>query len=237
MKAWIEDDNINYEYIIRYIRRTLPQSEGALLEMERYAAEHEVPISQPESIRMIEVMLKMLRAEKILELGTAIGYSAIRMSRACGAEVVSVELSEEMADIAEENIRNEDLTEKIRVIRGDAREVVAAMDGEEQFDAIFVDAAKGQYMEFFPHCMRLLKKGGILISDNILYKGMTATDELVVRRKVTIVRRLRKYLEMLKENRELCTAILPIGDGVGVSFMECAAPVCQGKEWTQNDGR
>ena len=220
MKAWIEDDNINYEYIIRYIRRTLPQSEGALLEMERYAAEHEVPISQPESIRMIEVMLKMLRAEKILELGTAIGYSAIRMSRACGAEVVSVELSEEMADIAEENIRNEDLTEKIRVIRGDAREVVAAMDGEEQFDAIFVDAAKGQYMEFFPHCMRLLKKGGILISDNILYKGMTATDELVVRRKVTIVRRLRKYLEMLKENRELCTAILPIGDGVAVSFKE-----------------
>lgn len=220
MKAWIEDDNINYEYIIRYIRRTLPQSEGALLEMERYAAEHEVPISQPESIRMIEVMLKMLRAEKILELGTAIGYSAIRMSRACGAEVVSVELSEEMADIAEENIRNEGLAEKIRVIRGDAREVVAAMDGEEQFDAIFVDAAKGQYMEFFPHCMRLLKKGGILISDNILYKGMTATDELVVRRKVTIVRRLRKYLEMLKENRELCTAILPIGDGVAVSFKE-----------------
>ncbi len=220
MKAWIEDDNINYEYIIRYIRRTLPQPEGALLEMERYAAEHEVPISQPESMRMIEVMLKMLRAEKILELGTAIGYSAIRMSRACGAEVVSVELSEEMADIAEENIRRTGFEEKIRVIRGDAREIVAAMDGKEIFDAIFVDAAKGQYMEFFPHCMRLLKKGGILISDNILYKGMTATDELVVRRKVTIVRRLRKYLEMLKENRELCTAILPIGDGVAVSFKE-----------------
>jgi predicted O-methyltransferase YrrM len=85
---------------------------------------------------------------------------------------------------------------------------------------IFVDAAKGQYMEFFPNCLRLLRKGGLLISDNILYKGMTATDELVVRRKITIVRRLRAYLEMLKENKQLSTAIIPIGDGVAVSVKE-----------------
>ena len=75
-------------------------------------------------------------------------------------------------------------------------------------------------MEFFPHCERLLKKGGILISDNVLYKGMTANDELVVRRKITIVRRLRNYLEMLKENKSFSTALLPIGDGVALSFKE-----------------
>lgn len=220
MKSWIEDDNICYEYIIRYIRDTIPESEGQIREMERYAAEHEVPISQPESIRLIEVLLKLCGARRILEVGSAIGYSAIRMSRACGAEVVTVELSDEMADIAEKNISLAGLSDKIQLVRGDAKEVLARTEGEECFDVIFVDAAKGQYMEFFPHCMRLLKKGGLLISDNVLYKGMTATDELVVRRKITIVRRLRAYLEMLKKNRELSTAIIPIGDGVAVSFKE-----------------
>ncbi|MBR5155692.1 MAG: O-methyltransferase [Clostridia bacterium] len=220
MKAWIEDDNINYEYIIRYIRDTIPQCEGQLREMELFAKENEVPISQPESIRMIEVLLKMMGAKKILEIGSAIGYSAIRMSRATGAEVVTVELLDSMADIAEQNFKEAGLTDKITLIRGDGAEVVSRMDGEGIFDAIFVDAAKGQYMEVFPHCDRLLRKGGILISDNILYKGMTATDELVVRRKITIVRRLRAYLEMLKKNPDFSTSIIPIGDGVALSFKE-----------------
>lgn len=220
MKAWIEEDNINYEYIIRYLRNTIPKSEGLLLEMEKYAKVNEVPISQPESIRMIEVLLKMMNAKKILEIGSAIGYSAIRMSRASDAEVITVELSCEMADIAEENIKKACLSQKIKLIRGDGVKVLENMEGEGLFDAVFVDAAKGQYMEFFPHCERLLKKGGLLISDNILYKGMTATDELVVRRKITIVRRLRAYLEMLKENKAFTTAIIPIGDGVALSFKE-----------------
>lgn len=220
MKAWIEEDNINYEYIIRYLRDTIPSTEGLILEMEEYAKKHEVPISQPESIRFVEVLLKIAKAQKILELGTAIGYSAIRMARASGAEVVTVEISEDMAEIATENFRKAGCTDKITLLIGDAREVVSDMDGEELFDVIFVDAAKGQYMEFFPHCERLLKKGGILISDNVLYKGMTANDELVVRRKITIVRRLRNYLEMLKDNKNFSTALLPIGDGVALSFKE-----------------
>ena len=84
-----------------------------------------------------------------------------------------------MADIAEENFRRAGISEKVTLIRGDARQVVADMQGEGIFDVIFVDAAKGQYMEFFSHCERLLKKGGVLISDNVLYKGMTATDEVI----------------------------------------------------------
>lgn len=220
MKAWIEDDNINYEYIIRYLRDTLPASEGLIRELEEYAKKNEVPISQPESIRMIEVLLKMMNAKKILEVGSAIGYSAIRMSCACGAEVVTIELSKEMAKIARENIQRAGLEKKIELICGDAKDVLPQIKGENEFDMIFVDAAKGQYMEFFPHCMRLLRKGGILISDNVLYKGMTATDELVVRRKITIVRRLREYLDMLSDNKQLSTAILPIGDGVAISFKE-----------------
>ncbi len=220
MKAWIEEDNINYEYIIRYLRDTIPERTGLIAEMEAFAKAEDVPISQPESIRLVEVLLKIAGAKRVLELGTAIGYSAIRMVLSCGAEVVTVELSEEMADIAQENFKKAGVEEKVTLLRGDARQVVADMPGEELFDVIFVDAAKGQYMEFFEHCDRLLKKGGMLISDNVLYKGMTATDELVVRRKITIVKRLRSYLEMLKENERFSTALLPIGDGVALSFKE-----------------
>ncbi len=220
MKAWIEEDNINYEYIIRYLRDTIPQSTGHIAEMEAFAKSNEVPISQPESIRFVEVLLKIKGAKKILELGTAIGYSAIRMTNACGAEIVTVEISDEMAKIAQENFQRAGVCDKVELIQGDAREVIRSIQGKEMFDVIFVDAAKGQYMEFFPECERLLKKGGILISDNVLYKGMTATDELVVRRKITIVRRLRKYLEMLKNNKNFSTALLPVGDGVALSFKE-----------------
>ena len=220
MKAWIEDDNINYEYIIRYLRDTLPKSDGLLKELEEYAKANEVPISQPESIRLIEVLLKMMNAKKILEVGSVIGYSALRMSSACGAEVVTIELSEEMAELARKNISRAGLDDKITLICGDAKDVLPEIKDENEFDMIFVDAAKGQYMEFFPHCMRLLRRGGVLISDNVLYKGMTATDELVVRRKITIVRRLREYLDMLSNNKELSTAILPICDGVAISFKE-----------------
>lgn len=218
MRDWIEGDNINYDYILRYIRNTLPQSEGLLLEMEKYAEENSVPISQPESIRFLEIIIKIANAKRILEVGSAIGYSAIRMSKAADGEVTTIELSDEMADKAEENIKKAGLTDKIRLIRGDAREVIPQIEGE--FDLIFVDAAKGQYAEFFRESQRLLRKGGILVSDNVLYKGMTATDELLVHRKITLVRRLRSYLEMLKENTDFSTALLPIGDGVALSFKE-----------------
>ena len=98
---------------------------------------------------------------------------------------------------------------------GDAKEILPTLDG--QYDIIFVDAAKAQYGEFFPHCMRMLKTGGLLVSDNVLYKGMTATDELMKRRKITIIKRLRNYLSMLSSHNELSTTVLPIGDGVALS--------------------
>ena len=218
MRDWIEGDNINYDYILRYIRETLPQSEGLLLEMEEYAKEKGVPISQPESIRLLEIIIKIANAKRILEVGSAIGYSAIRMSNASGGCVTTIELSDEMADIAEENIKKAGLSDKITLIRGDGREVIPKIEGE--FDLIFIDAAKGQYQEFFNEAKRLLRVGGILVSDNVLFKGMTATDELVIRRKITIVKRLREYLTMLKENKDFATALLPIGDGVAISIKE-----------------
>ena len=107
-------------------------------------------------------------------------------------------------------------TKNIHVFKGDALEILDTID--EKFEFIFVDAAKGQYMEFLPHCMRMLKVGGIMFSDNILYKGMVATDELYKRRKVTIIRRLRKYLDTICNMDELNTVIVPIGDGAAISY-------------------
>lgn len=218
MKSWIEEDNINYEYIIRYIRDAIPKRCGQLAELEKYAKENSVPISQPEAIRLTEILLKMKRPEKILEIGTAIGYSAIRMALSSDAHITTIEISDEMALLAEENIKKAGLSNRIDIIKGDACQVLKEMNGS--FDVIFIDAAKGHYDDFFKECDRMLKKGGILISDNVLYKGMTATDDLVVRRKITIVRRLRAYLEMLKENKDYSTSIIPIGDGVALSIKE-----------------
>ena len=204
------DDNINYEYIIRYIRRSVEGKRGILKELE-----NDIPISQPETIKLIEVLIRFGRAEKILEIGTAIGYSAIAMCSAGASDVTSIEILPEMVDIARENIKKSGFSEEIRVIQGNAGEILKEMEGE--FDIIFIDAAKGQYLDYFENCMRLLRSGGLLISDNVLYKGMTATDELVLRRKITIVKRLRKYIELITSHEELDTAIIPIGDGVAIS--------------------
>lgn len=210
------DDNINHEYIIRYIRDCLPASEGLLAEMERYAAEYAVPISQPESIRLLELLARLGGAERILEIGTAIGYSAIRLALASGGHVDTVERSAELASLARTYISRAALEGQICVIEGDAAAVLP--DLTEGYDLIFLDAAKAQYQAFFPHCVRLLRRGGLLVSDNVLYKGMTATDELLQHRKRTIVKRLRAYLEMLKEHPLFDTAVLPVGDGIALSL-------------------
>lgn len=210
------DDSVNYEYIIRYLRDLLPKKEGLLGELEDFAKEYSVPISQPETMRLLEVLIRIGRIKSVLEVGCAIGYSAISMINAGCEKIDTIELSADAARVAGENFKKAGMEDKITLHFGDAKDVLPQMEGE--YDMIFMDAAKAQYQEFFPNCMRLLKSGGVLVSDNVLYKGMTATDELVVRRKITIVKRLRKYLEMISSIPELETTILPIGDGVAISY-------------------
>ncbi len=210
------DDSINYEYIIRYLRDLLPKREGIQGEMERFAKEHQVPISQPETMKLLEVIIRLGRIRSVLEVGCAIGYSAICMAEAGCETIDTVELSPDAVRVAKENFQKAGIADRIRLYEGDAKEILPTLDGE--YDMIFMDAAKAQYQEFFPHCMRLLKTGGVLVSDNVLYKGMTATDELVTRRKITIVKRLRNYLSMISSAPELETTVIPIGDGVALSF-------------------
>ena len=208
-----QEFNINHEYITRYIRRTIKGKDGLPGEIERYAKQHEVPIAPPETISFIEILLKSSQAKNVLEIGAAVGYSSICMSM-CGCRVTTIERDEKMLSVLHENIKKSSFD--ITVLEGDALGILSDLEGE--FDFIFVDAAKAQYLEFLPHCMRLLKIGGILYSDNILYKGMVATDELFRRRKITIIRRLRKYLDELCSRDDLDTTIVPVGDGGALSY-------------------
>ncbi len=212
------DDSINYEYIIRYLRDILPKREGIMAELEAFAKEYDVPISQPETMKLLEVLIRLGRIQSVLEIGCAIGYSAIGMAMAGAEQITTVEISEDAARVARENFRKAGLAERITLYHGDAKEVLPTLTG--QYDMVFLDAAKAQYGNFFPHCLRLLKPGGLLVSDNVLYKGMTATDELVQHRKITIVKRLRQYLAMLSSMPELETSVLPVGDGVALSFLK-----------------
>ena len=177
----------------------------------RYASPHEVKA-------MLEVLCMLKKPLKILEIGTAIGYSASVMAKASPKEVkiTTIERDSSMTQIALSNIQKASLDNNIRVIEGDALEVLPLLSSK--YDLIFMDAAKGYYNEFFDFAINLLNDGGLLICDNVLYKGMTATDELVKRRQKTIVGRMREYLEMLCNHKKLKTSVIPIGDGVTISY-------------------
>lgn len=209
---------VNYDYINEYIRKTIKPSSGILKELENYAYENHVPIIQPEVASLLVLLGRLLKPCRVLEAGTAIGYSAILLSGilAPGGRIDTIERYSLMIEKARENIKTAGLEESINIISGDALEVLKCLD--RQYDMIFLDAAKGQYPEFLPECIRMLRQGGLLVSDNVLYKGMTASDDLVIRRKKTIVKRMRVFLDSLCKDERLDTSIIPIGDGVAVSY-------------------
>ena len=209
---------ICHDFINKYIRDTIKPNSGILAELEEYAKKNHVPIIQPEVARLILILGRLLKPSRILEAGTAIGYSAILMAQILnpGGKIDTIERYDLMISLARENIKKAGLHDVINVIAGDALDVMQCLD--KKYDMIFLDAAKGQYPEFLPEVIRMLNPGGLLISDNVLYKGMIADDKLVVRRKITIVKRLRDYLSSLCNNEELETTIVPIGDGVAISY-------------------
>ena len=208
---------ITYDYMEGYIRSLIPESEGRIKELEDFAKENGVPIAQKETIKFLEFMVSMKKPLRILELGTAIGYSAILMHDAAGTNphITTIERNEEMIKLAKENIKNFNLEDKIKIEEGDCLEILEKLD--EPYDLIFMDAGKGHYNHFLPHCLRLLKEDGIIIADNVLFRGMVASDELVKRRKITIVKRMRTYLEMVSNDKNLVTSVIPMGDGIAIT--------------------
>ncbi len=202
-----------------YLDSLIPKRSEFLENLRKKSALEEsyAPIVQKSTEQLIITLLNILKPRRVLEIGTAVGYSSILMADNLpdDSTIVTVERYKKHADIAVDNVFEAGYERKIRVIEGEAAEVLHWLD--EGFDFIFLDAAKGQYIEFLPDIMRILNKGGVLLSDNILYHGMIEDEGKVERRKITIVKRLHMYLEEITSNPELTTSIIPIGDGVALS--------------------
>ena len=212
--------NIVNNLVEEYIRTTLKDKEGLLRELEIYAEENNVPIVHKEVSDLLKVLLKVDKPKRILEVGCAIGYSSILFATTVGddVQITTVERNELMIEKAKENIKRAGFEKNITILEGDAEELLSNIEGE--FDMIFLDAAKGQYKLFYDMVIDKLKVGGLLISDNILYKGMVAHDDFVVKRKKTIVKRMRNYLDYICNCDYLSTSLIPIGDGVALSYKE-----------------
>ncbi|MDP4145388.1 MAG: O-methyltransferase [Bacillota bacterium] len=209
---------ITFDYIENYIRGVIPERDGLLKEMETFALENNVPIVQKETAQFLEVMISMKKPKKILELGTAIGYSSILMyiNAAKNCNITTIERDEKMIDFAKQFINRSNLSQNINILQGDCLDILEAL--EDKYDVIFMDAGKGHYNHFLPHCLRLLAEDGVIIADNVLFRGMVASDALTVRRKITIVKRMRKYIDIVSNDEELITTVIPMGDGIAVTM-------------------
>ena len=212
--------NIVNGKVENYIRETLKPSQGLLRDLELYAEENSVPIIHKEVANLLRVILKLKRPKKILELGCAIGYSSLFFADVLDGdvEIVTTERNPIMLERAQDNIKKAGMEDRIKILVGDAEETLKDLEGT--FDMIFIDAAKGHYKMFFDMLIGKLNHGGIVISDNILYKGMIASDDYVVRRKKTIVKRMRTYLDYICDLEGISTSLIPIGDGLAISYKD-----------------
>ncbi|MCI6004460.1 MAG: O-methyltransferase [Blautia sp.] len=189
-----------------------------LEELEQYAQESRVPIIRREMQSFIKVLLAIHKPKRILEVGTAVGFSTLLMCEYGPQDltITTIENYEKRIPIARENFRKAGRESQITLLEGDAGKYLRELDGT--FDLIFMDAAKGQYIHWLPDVMRLMHPGSILLSDNVLQEGdIIESHYLVERRNRTIYKRMREYLYELKHCPELLTTILPLGDGVAVS--------------------
>ena len=206
------------ERIITFINSMDTENSEILETIEQEALASDVPIIRREMQSFLEVLLLMKKPMRVLEVGTAVGFSALLMSDYLpeGGHITTIENYEKRIPIARENFRRAGKEDKITLIEGDATEVLAEMEGT--FDFIFMDAAKGQYIHYLPNVLRLLSDGGCLVSDNVMQDGDIIESRFAVeRRNRTIHARMREYLYELKHNDELVTSLLPLGDGVAIS--------------------
>lgn len=205
------------EYIVSLIK----DEEEPLKTMRSIASKTETyaPIVPSETAQLLKTLLHIIKPKRILEIGTAIGYSAILMAKNTkeDCEIITIERYEKVADIAINNIFDAGYEKKIRVVKGEAVDVLNWLDGD--FDLVFMDGAKGQYIEFLPRILELLKSGGVLITDDVLYHDPNEEKNATERhRKYTIVQRLRKYLEVINNHPQLETTVLEVGEGVAISY-------------------
>ena len=210
-------DNILYSSQKKYLEKFLRNDDPLISDMEIFAKKNKVPILRKDSAEFLEVITKMIKPKFVLELGTAIAYSSIRIARNLDDKsvVYTIEKSKDNLTIAKENIKKSGLHEKINLIFGNALEVLQKLD--KKFDLIFLDADKSDYQHLFDQSMPLLKKGGVIFIDNLLWHGYAASSKVPVEQKLS-TKIIREFNEMFTSQPKLKTTILPIGDGIGIGI-------------------
>ena len=209
---------ITDERFTAYINSLENGNPSYLDELEAYSKKTQVPIIRKETQSLIRTLLVMNKPKRILEVGTAIGFSALFMREFMPKDghITTIEKYEKRIPLASENFKRFDTDERITLIEGDAADVLKQLEGP--FDFIFMDAAKGQYIYFLPELVRLLETDGILVTDNVLQDGDILESRFAVtRRNRTIHKRMRQFLYEVMHHEEFISSVLPVGDGLTVS--------------------
>ncbi|MFT9848450.1 O-methyltransferase [Aneurinibacillus sp. REN35] len=204
---------ITSDHIVRYMESLVPARSELLSRMEREAEAEHIPIIQLPSAQLLRFVVAMHKPKRILEVGMAIGYSTIWLAEAApDAHITSIEISEEMVARARRNFVEAGVSDRITVLHQDARDGLA---GEYTFDCIFLDAAKGQYHVFFEQYAPYLAEGGLLICDNVFFRGMVAEEDIPKNKRSMIVK-LRAFNQFLAEHPAFETSFVSIGDGLAL---------------------
>lgn len=202
-----------------YLQQLVPARNELLQEIEEEARLHHVPIMEVVSMQTMLQMMKMIRPKKILEIGTAIGYSALRMADALpDATIYTIERDEERYERALTNIERAGCSERIHVIFGDALVVGDQLAEHTPFDLLFIDAAKGQYQTFFETYSKMLTEDAVIFSDNVLFRGYVAGVETDNKRHEKMAAKVNAYNEWLLNHEQYDTSIIPVGDGLALTI-------------------
>ncbi|WP_338470341.1 O-methyltransferase [Niallia sp. XMNu-256] len=201
-----------------YIEGLIRERSDFFSKMEKYALDHGVPIMESVGIEALLQILRIKEPRRILEIGAAIGYSALRMADALPTtQIITIERDEERALLAQQNIEESQMGERVFLLIGDALEIENTVSSYGPFDVIFIDAAKGQYKRFFEMYSRYLDDKGIVITDNVLFKGLVAEEKIEHKRTAQLVKKIKQYNEWLMSHPDYDTVILPVGDGIAIS--------------------
>lgn len=206
--------------IKNYVNEIIPKGTEWMCSLENYASEHRVPIMEKDSMHFLTQLVRIKQPASILEIGTAIGYSALRMHEACGsATITTLEKNETMYNQAVANIHAQGKSEQIHVLLGDAEQSLEELTAQKaSFDFIFIDAAKGQYKNYFTLVQPLIRPHGIIVCDNVLFKGYVADEKKNDNKRLQkIAVKVRSFNAWLMEQGDYHTSIIPVGDGVSIS--------------------
>ncbi len=203
--------NINYEHIVNYLNNIYIDED--FLDLKNYGNDNNIPIMKLETKEFLKTLVIIQKPKKILEIGTAIGYSSLLFSKYTNASITTIEKSKKMYEIAKSNFKK--YKKDINIINMDAKKALNNIN--QGFDFVFIDANKSQYEYYFNKALSLLNKNGIIVCDNILFRGQITNDNIVNKRDITIVKNLRKFLSHITNLDDYVTSIIPIGDGISIS--------------------